>query len=383
VRYMTSEIQLAKASRLVPGKGEDCVFSSRLNSSDCFLMGVADGISTANGGDAARWIKESMDSIAMEPGAEFMGVHDLFERFQELLENATRFHQRSDSHSTLSCGIGRRMDSKKSSHIRFEFFGIGDSPIWRVVPCQTGELTFQVSPVYSPPTPSEQGGVYSSVNLGAGRIDGKVHFGSVDIEEGELLIVATDGLPDARVIFDDQDPERVGRSPKLIDTLLRSKSFDDAMLINSIATYDANRLLIDDDASLAVARWGCSSLSSSEESYNRTSCDQSQIEPDSTPQTENHGMHADAELAVNQGANTSEIGSESLFESSLNLESLTENRVSKQDSLNDFKLEISPIKANAPNDECVEMDGNLDISTCLGAQVIEKETTSPTVDKPN
>lgn len=347
---MISDFQLAKASRLVPGKGEDCVFASRLGSDGCFLMGVADGISTANGGDAARWIKKTMDSIAMEIDAELMGSHDLFERFLQLLETATSFHQLSDSHSTLSCGIGRWMHSKKSTYIRFEFFGIGDSPIWRVVPSQSDGLTFQVSAVYSPPTPSEQGCVYSSVNLGAGRIDGRVHFGSVDIEEGELLIVATDGLPDYRVVFDDQDPERVGRSPKMIDTLLRSKSFDDAMLVNFIAAYDENRLLIDDDASMAVVRWGRSFFSNSEESESPASIDSNLNDS----QAGNNGARVDAEHADASMGSGVEIDAESVDESAIYIPSSMEHEVSQEASLSDFKVEISPLKEHVPNEACGE-----------------------------
>lgn len=359
---MISEFQLAKASRLVPGKGEDCVFASRLGSDGCFLMGVADGISTANGGDAARWIKKTMDSIAMEIGAELMGAHDLFERFHSLLENATSVHQLSDSHSTLSCGIGRWIHSKKSAYIRFEFFGIGDSPIWRIVPGQSGELTFQVSSVYSPPTPSEQGCVYSSVNLGAGRIDGRVHFGSVDIEEGELLIVATDGIPDYRVVFDDQDPERVGRSPKMIDTLLRSKSFDDAMLVNFIAAYDENRLLIDDDASMAVARWGRSFFSNSDESECPASIDSTQIESHSASQSGNDGARVDAEQADAPMGGGVEIDAKSVDESAIYIPSSMENEASQEASLSDFKVEISPLKEYAPKEACSERVENFEKS---------------------
>ncbi len=254
---MTSNIQLAKASRPAEGKGEDSVFCFRLNASDCFLMGVADGLSRANGGDAARWIEQTMEFISTEFGTEAMSARQLCDRFQELLQLASSGTRRPDSLSTLSCGIGRVEQHGDVYFIRFHFFGIGDSPIWRVTPYKPNdldELDFQASPVYGPPVPSEQGGVYSTVNLGQGKIDGTIHFGTVDINEGEILIVATDGLPESRIFYDDQDPNRNTRSPQLIGNLLRSKSFDDATLADAIAAYDSSQLLIDDDASLVVAR---------------------------------------------------------------------------------------------------------------------------------
>ncbi len=253
---VASHLQLAMACRPFKDKGEDRVFIHRLPYADSFLMGVADGISRANGGAAADWIEAAMDSIACEIGAEAVDARTLFDRFQAVLTKAAQASQLADSHSTLSCGVGRLVRSEKSAYLRFEFFGIGDSPIWRVMPCGKGNVVFQVSPVYSPPIPSEQAGLYSSVNLSAGRVDGPVHFGSVDLNAGELLIVATDGLPESRVLFDDQDSDRSERSPKLIENLLRREQIiNDEVLLKAIEAYDSERLLIDDDASLAVARW--------------------------------------------------------------------------------------------------------------------------------
>lgn len=251
---MTANIQLAKASRPVEGKGEDSVFCFRFASSDTFLIGVADGISQANGGEAARWIEQAMLSLSEEPGTEAMGIRQLLDRFQEMLRTESNSKKYADSSSTLSCGIGRLEEFGNANYIRFDFFGIGDSPIWRITSSSIGGLTFQASPVYSPPIPSEQGNVYSSVNLRSGEIDGLIHFGSVHINAGELLVVATDGLPESRVFYDDQDPSRCGSSPRLIEKLLGSDFFDDQTLVDSIAAYDKHRLLIDDDASLVVVR---------------------------------------------------------------------------------------------------------------------------------
>lgn len=252
---MVPNLQCAKACRPFKGKDDDRVFIYRVSLPNSFLMGVADGISTARGRAAACWIETTMGAIAEERGVEQLDARGLFDRFRNRLAEAAQATQLADSLSTLSCGVGRFIGSGASTYLRFDFFGIGDSPIWRVVPCRDDTIVYQVSPVYSAPVPSALGTVYSWVNLGAGRIDGSVHFGSVDVNEGELLIVATDGLPESRMLFDDQDPERNGRSPRLIEQLLRSLEIDDNLLLELIRAYDVERLLIDDDASLAVARW--------------------------------------------------------------------------------------------------------------------------------
>lgn len=258
-------IELATASRPVPEKDDDQVFAFELHPDRSFLIGVADGITSSNGGAAARWVKVAMQSIAAKIQADhpvrLPNARTLFRRFSALLSEQARETRDGDSHSTLTCGIGRLFPARSANYLRFDFFGIGDSPAWRVVPCRGKSLlSFQVSPVYSPPVPSEQGGVYSWVDLGAGRVQGSVHFGSVHVEEGELLIVASDGLPESRLIFDDQDPDLCLGSPKLIEALLRSCMLSDSILDEAIAAYDAAHLLIDDDASLAVARWRFSSV---------------------------------------------------------------------------------------------------------------------------
>jgi hypothetical protein len=249
---VTLELQCAKANLPAHYKDEDTVFVHRLPDENGWLLGVADGISNANGREAAQWIAQTMAELAQEPDSRTWDARGLFDRFCERLSVAAGSGRLADSHSTLSCGIARCKLDASTPFVRVEFFGIGDSPIWRVVPTSVSGLKYQASVAYGPPVPSELSGLYSWVNLGHGRVHGSVHFGSVDIQEGELLIIATDGVPESRVLIQDQDEG--GESPRLIERLLYSAEIDDSMLQLLLQGYDDRRLLIDDDASLAVLR---------------------------------------------------------------------------------------------------------------------------------
>ena len=154
------------------------------------------------------------------------------------------------SHTTLSCGVV----SAAEGTLKFDFFAIGDSPIWKVVSNRSEELDFQGFVVYSGPFPGEQEQVYSTLNLKGGSIDGAVYFGSVDIGPREVLVLVSDGIPDVRFFWDDQDPKRNKASPKIGLRLLDPAPLDDETLARLVVAYDQNYLLIDDDASLVVVR---------------------------------------------------------------------------------------------------------------------------------
>ena len=251
---MTLHLQRAKANLPASGKDEDTVFFHSLASDSGLLLGVADGISDGNGRDAAQWIANVMSELAREPSSATWDARELFARFAERLSAAAEAGILSDSHSTLTCGIARCNFLAPTPFVRLDFFGIGDSPIWRVVRSSVKSLRYQASVVYGPPVPSEMTGLYSWVNLSQGRVHGSIHFGSVDFQEGELLIVSTDGVPESRVLIQDQDDEDDRASPRLVEKLLNASQIDDALLLRLLQDYDEQRLLIDDDASLVVLR---------------------------------------------------------------------------------------------------------------------------------
>lgn len=248
-------LQFGKACR--PQRGEDRVFAFELVSRRGLLVGVADGVSSANGEAAARWIEQTMEKFAASAekctGAS---AHDLFKFVNAELADLAPSVRATGSLSTLSCGICELKTIADATVLHFEFFAVGDSPVWRVAPLANGgDLRFQASVVYESPTPREAGLVYSFVSLQAGKIEGRPHFGSVDLAEDELLILATDGVPEWRIFGEDQDPGDSADSPKLVDRLLTSPSIDDALLDEILIAYDQQKMLVDDDASIAVVRW--------------------------------------------------------------------------------------------------------------------------------
>jgi hypothetical protein len=247
-------LQYGKACR--PTKGEDRVFTLELAGGRALLVGVADGLSSANGGVAAEWIEQTMHDIAIAASQEIFSARELFQRVADALTGAEHAPEARDSLSTLSCGICELKYEGDAPVLHFDFFGVGDSPIWRVAPlAPPGELKFQANVVYDSPTPREQGLVYSFVNLLDRKIEGRPHFGSVELAEDELLVVASDGVPEWRIFGEDQDPKHNGDSPRLIDRLFEAPSITDALLKETLLEYDRRGMLIDDDASIAVVRW--------------------------------------------------------------------------------------------------------------------------------
>ena len=248
------ELQWANANLPTTGKDEDVVFIHTLAPNNKLLLGVADGISSSNGRYAAQWVASAMSELASKQGVGSWSLRKLQDEFVKRLAADACKLSLENSHSTLSCGIAGVHLGVSGPYIRFDFFAVGDSPIWRVIRPASGELSFQASIVYGPPIPSEISGLYSWVNLAEGCIEGQIHFGSVDIMPGELLIVATDGVPESRVLFEDQDRDSYIKSPRLIESFLNSARINDALLMGLLCDYEQQQLLVEDDASLAVVR---------------------------------------------------------------------------------------------------------------------------------
>jgi serine/threonine protein phosphatase PrpC len=248
-------IEVAKACRWVKGKGHDRALAVKVAGyEDVYLVAIADGLTSENGGEAAQWAVSALERIAGEGLRGDFSARRVFERLSKSLDAAVAQRSFPNSHTTLTCGLVSLVRNENVAALRFDFFAVGDSPVWKVLPTKTEGLTFQGFIVYNGPVPGEQGHVYSTVNLGRGSIDGVVYFGSVDVETGEVLILASDGVPDARVFWDDQDPKRNKLSPRLALRLLDPSPMLDETLAKLITEYDAKHLLIDDDASLVVVR---------------------------------------------------------------------------------------------------------------------------------
>ncbi len=247
------ELQWGKACR--PTKGQDRIFAHWLRDRHALLVGVADGVSSGDGETAATWLEEAIGRIAYNANHAF-NIHELFAQLKEELKKISPIVAKGTvSQSTLSCGICEAFPNDRICAFRFDFFAVGDSPIWRVARIANGgELHFQANVVYAGALPAEIGRLYSYVNVSAGEIIGNVHFGSVEIADDELLIVASDGIPEWQIFAHDQDEQHGADSPKLVELAFAETVLNDGFVKRVLSEYDAKRLLIDDDASIVLVK---------------------------------------------------------------------------------------------------------------------------------
>jgi hypothetical protein len=246
-------MEVSRVCRLVEGKGHDRTFVANLpRSVDTYLLAVADGLTSENGGAASQWVVDALDSIVRNSESGSLTARTVFDALSQALHRDQIRGGLAESHTTLTCGIISAVES--SEHLRFDFFAVGDSPVWKIVPARGEGLKFQAFMVYTGPVPGHQSHVYATVNLGAGSVDGSVYFGAVEVGPGESLLLASDGIPDTRIIWDDQDPKHNKKSPQLGLRLLDPKPLGDNVLAGLLKAYDKRGLLIDDDASLIVVR---------------------------------------------------------------------------------------------------------------------------------
>jgi serine/threonine protein phosphatase PrpC len=110
---------------------------------------------------------------------------------------------------------------------RAEYLAIGDSPI---ILAYRGDLaeglknTFLTQQIYGKLMQYENPGrIYSGIDLGEGKVFGRVAIGSFELEAGDVCMVATDGIPVRRFILNDLD-ER-GQCHRFFNTIF-SKSVE-------------------------------------------------------------------------------------------------------------------------------------------------------------
>lgn len=238
-----------------PKKGEDryLVFPLGENASDGFVAAIADGVSGNNGSIAANWVIATLERLVTAMSPDLVTADAIYEGLLEALSQATT---ESDKHSatTLSCGVFKAIAGKSS--MVFDFFALGDSPIWKVVPSASGEYKYQAHQVYCEIKPARQSAVYSSVGTSPYGISGRPYFGSVRVDAGETLLVMSDGLPMDTILWDDQLAKHRD-SPYLLDLVMSRTSSGNASeslveLSDALAAYWRANLLIDDDASLVA-----------------------------------------------------------------------------------------------------------------------------------
>lgn len=242
-------MEIAHAQIQRPEKGEDALMLRRLEGPETrFLLAVADGLSLQAGAAAAQWVTDYLERAQIPDD-----IRAIYRSLQSALASVRG--QYSESETTLTCGILRELAEGEETFLRFDFFAIGDSPIWKVVP-GSGRYPFQRSAIHGAPYPGETAKVYATVRLHDGDIKGFVNFGSVDIRLGEVLVVCSDGIPEREVFV--RDPARLqansGEAEKgLCSWLFDDTPFRDGSLAELLTAYDRRGVLFD-DATLIAAR---------------------------------------------------------------------------------------------------------------------------------
>lgn len=243
---MKYSIDLAHALIPYPNKGEDACCVRRLDE-DRWLLAVADGLTMNEGGDAARWAIEHLSATTATASPRAL-IAEL--KRQLAAQAGTRNHSRT----TLTAGLLSLVEDSYEPRLHFDFFGIGDSPVWCVVRSDDPEFPYQRHSVYGSIYPSLTARVYATLHLAEGDVIGKVSFGSVDVGPGEVLVVCSDGVPERSILARDflsySSSEQYER---LCEWLFRPDPYNDEALFRILRGY-LERGSLSDDASLIVAR---------------------------------------------------------------------------------------------------------------------------------
>jgi hypothetical protein len=241
---MSPKVELAKATIPYPGKGDDacCI---RVIGDGIWLLAVADGLTMNAGGAAASWVIEHIELTEAHTSPRTL--------FAELQHALDQTDHDAASQTTLTAGLLRLIVDDVNERLRFDYFAVGDSPILRLLKTG-GEFPYQRFEVHGRPYPAQPGRVYATVQLAPGGVVGRVAFGSVDVDAGEVLIVCSDGLPQHAVFSRDfQSISRRSEHLRLCDWLYGSEPYSDSKLEEILSGYSL-RGDISDDVTMLVAR---------------------------------------------------------------------------------------------------------------------------------
>jgi serine/threonine protein phosphatase PrpC len=242
-------MEIAQAQIQQQGKGEDAYLVRRLDrKGTAHLIAVADGLSLTGGRAAARW---AINHLRKVPDVE--NPRSICSALKRALAES---QQTQPSETTLTCGVLRQLDYENEPFLRFEFFAIGDSPIWKVIPGDS-KYPFQRQIVHGPLYPTETARVYSTLRLDKRDITGSIMFGTTEIAVGEVLVVCTDGIPEREVFIrdfagtSDTDLHKSG----LCHWLFQERKYSDSKLKGVLKAYHERGILFD-DATIIAARLG-------------------------------------------------------------------------------------------------------------------------------
>lgn len=254
---MRITIEIAEAQIQQEGKGEDdCLIRPLDDEGIVKLLAVADGLSLSGGKAAAQWTINYLKELAanrVKRPADLDSPRSIYSAIKRALAEA---HQDEQSETTLTCGILRQLSDEHETFLRFEYFAIGDSPIWKVIPGDS-KYPFQRVLVHGPLYPTETARVYSTLRLHKKDIIGSVAFGVTEVALGEVLVVCTDGIPEREVFIRDfaQSDKKNSRKEGLCQWLFQERKYNKKKLKQVLARYDELGVLFD-DATIIAARLG-------------------------------------------------------------------------------------------------------------------------------
>ena len=240
-------LQLAFAKVPLDGKDEDDSIIRKFGNR--YLLAVADGLTQNSGRIAARAVIKCLEGIEGGRG----DAHALFARLCSALPGSG---EAPASQTTLTCGLLSIKARDGHTWIVFDFFAVGDSPVWRVVRAPAGDrYSFQRYAQHAAPYPAETSKVYGTVRPHHPDITrGAVTFGRVEIPPGDVLVICTDGIPEREVFVRDQVlPPMEGALPTLCDWLFASDPYSNDTLEAVLRGY-ATRGALYDDATIIAAR---------------------------------------------------------------------------------------------------------------------------------
>jgi len=203
-----------------------------------FILAVADGLSMRNGRAAAKWVAEHIETTTATDC-----IYALYDKLVACLQDVAP--GQTESETTLSCGI-LRVGSRARTLV-FEYFAIGDSPIWKVVQSGDGRYPYQRYLVCGSPYPAENAKLYSTISLQDRSITGAVNFGSVTLLEEEVLVVCSDGLPEREVLVRD-----LARENSLCRWLFGQSPYTNQSMQEVLSDYGTRDIFVDDTTVIAA-----------------------------------------------------------------------------------------------------------------------------------
>lgn len=239
-------VEVGAAQILLGNKGDDRYLVRVIEDEKLYLLAVADGLSLNNGRAAAQWVIDFLKrtSIIANPREMLRALRS------ELASVRGEFEE---SATTLTCGLLSEQEIGAELILRFDYFAVGDSPIWTLVKGDE-KHPYRRNLVHGPPHPAERGRVYATVRLHTGDVDGPVTFGAIELSAHEVLVVCSDGIPEREVFFPDRnllDSESVARMD-LCHMLFDWPPYTDDGLAEVLKAYDRGNVLFDDTTIIAA-----------------------------------------------------------------------------------------------------------------------------------